>query len=53
MHNCECNSVPMFVQQYSHIPYKVILFLDYMELYLEINFLNKYVSQFRSVSFSG
>ena len=48
MYNCECNSVPMFVQNIHHIPYivnNVMLFLDYMKLYLELHYF-KYVSQF-------
>ena len=41
MYNCECNSVQMFVQRYAHIPNNVnnvMLFLDYMELYLELHY---------------
>ena len=41
MYNCECNSVSMFVQDIHHISYivnNVMLFLDFMELYLELNY---------------
>ena len=46
MYNTECNSVQMFVHRYSPHPLyfnNVMLFLEYMDLYLELHyFLYKY-----------